>query len=261
MKSSVMISVLRIFLGILSAIFLALSAALFFSTVWLFSAYSHYEDIRNAKFALIPTTAIFGLAVILLVVGLTAAFTCCCCYNNKCLPSTLAIFLFLLLGLELTACVLAYKYKSALESEVKRELVDAFQHYSNVSDLYDEINFVQTKLKCCGIYNYSDWSETPWYKAIKEADPSSDRVVPSSCCVKAYECSGSLEEPTTYYHKGCFTRFKNVFSNNLIYIAEVAVAFFVIQLLGVVFSLILLCQKKEVSHSYRVLNHDMDYTI
>uniref|UniRef100_A0A673MNT9 Tetraspanin 37 n=1 Tax=Sinocyclocheilus rhinocerous TaxID=307959 RepID=A0A673MNT9_9TELE len=51
---------------------------------------------------------------------------------------------------------------------------------------------------CCGVKNYTDWLETPWF------NHSGKYKVPLSCCNKNFHsCNGTLNSPQLLYNEGC----------------------------------------------------------
>jgi len=56
--------------------------------------------------------------------------------------------------------------------------------------------FFLLQLRCCGVYNYTDWLETPWFNHSKKYE------VPLSCCNKKFhDCNGTLDSPLLLYNE------------------------------------------------------------
>ncbi len=52
------------------------------------------------------------------------------------------------------------------------------------------------QLRCCGVKNYTDWLETPWF------NHSGKYEVPLSCCNKNFpSCNGTLDSPQLLYNE------------------------------------------------------------
>uniref|UniRef100_A0A673MUC2 Tetraspanin 37 n=1 Tax=Sinocyclocheilus rhinocerous TaxID=307959 RepID=A0A673MUC2_9TELE len=78
-------------------------------------------------------------------------------------------------------------------------LKDVFQNYSGNSqdpDTKKSPGFLC--VFCCGVKNYTDWLETPWF------NHSGKYKVPLSCCNKNFHsCNGTLNSPQLLYNEGC----------------------------------------------------------
>lgn len=52
------------------------------------------------------------------------------------------------------------------------------------------------QLQCCGVMNYTDWLQTPWF------NHSGKYEVPQSCCNKTFHsCNGTLDAPMSLYNE------------------------------------------------------------
>ncbi|XP_029900178.1 tetraspanin 37 isoform X1 [Myripristis murdjan] len=112
------------------------------------------------------------------------------------------LFVFLLvvvLCLESTATALAFFHTRKLHSEVA-PLRGVFQRYTASSQDPESraVDAAQEELQCCGVRDYRDWLETPWFNR------SGGLGVPHSCCNSTfYFCNGTLAQPWKLYGQGC----------------------------------------------------------
>ncbi|XP_029900180.1 tetraspanin 37 isoform X2 [Myripristis murdjan] len=86
-----------------------------------------------------------------------------------------------------------------LHSEVA-PLRGVFQRYTASSQDPESraVDAAQEELQCCGVRDYRDWLETPWFNR------SGGLGVPHSCCNSTfYFCNGTLAQPWKLYGQGC----------------------------------------------------------
>uniref|UniRef100_A0A3P8SBB6 Tetraspanin n=1 Tax=Amphiprion percula TaxID=161767 RepID=A0A3P8SBB6_AMPPE len=85
------------------------------------------------------------------------------------------------------------------------------------------------KLHCCGVKNYTDWSETAYFK---------DNGIPASCCKPSANCSPeNLKDMDKagkeVYRTGCFALVTTVMEGNLGIIAGISFGIAFFQLIGI----------------------------
>ncbi|XP_067309338.1 tetraspanin 37 [Pseudorasbora parva] len=125
-----------------------------------------------------------------------------CLMSNKkpsCLHGLFVYFLIMVFCVVATTAALAYSHKRKLDVDLA-PLKDVFQNYSGNSQDPDtkQVNALQNELQCCGVNNYTDWLETPWF------NHSSKTEVPLSCCNKTFHyCNGTLDFPLLINNEGC----------------------------------------------------------
>lgn len=80
---------------------------------------------------------------------------------------------------------------NALQREVFAQKYLGFLYLAK-SDWYTFL----LQLQCCGVKNYTDWLETPWF------NHSGKYEVPLSCCNKNFHsCNGTLDSPQLLYNE------------------------------------------------------------
>ncbi|KAF0044044.1 hypothetical protein F2P81_003202 [Scophthalmus maximus] len=86
-----------------------------------------------------------------------------------------------------------------LDSELS-SLSGVFQNYAGDSHdpISQAVDATQEELQCCGVHDYRDWLETPWFNG------TGGLFVPHSCCNSTFpSCNGTVERPWQLYSQGC----------------------------------------------------------
>lgn len=231
----------KICLSVIGFIFWGAAAALIFLGAWVYHTYKHFSELTTASLTLVPAGIIIIVGVFLFILGCVGCVAAC--KENKCLLAVFFALLLIVLTAEVTAGVVGYVFRTDLKKTVKDGLEAALGKYDNTSSVEkDQIDYLQSELKCCGIMNASDWQNArPWDK----------KTVPDSCCkvTNITQCDHSLKaDNKDIYKDGCLDKLEKKFERNLVYIAGVAITFAVIQLLGMICSCILLCRSQEVRY-------------
>ncbi|KAM4625181.1 tetraspanin 37 [Polymixia lowei] len=108
-------------------------------------------------------------------------------------------FLVMVLCLECTASTLAYYHSGKVHSELA-PFRGVFERYTGSSQEPNSraVDATQEELQCCGIHDYRDWLNTPWF------NQSGGLTVPHSCCNSTFSsCNGTLDQPWQLYPQGC----------------------------------------------------------
>jgi len=229
----------KAFLGILSLVFWGVAAGLMFMGAWMFKEYQHYDEIAEAKYTLISATIIMASGVFLFllgIIGCVGAFK-----EQKCLLALFfSVMLLIFVGL-VAGSALAYVYRDQVDSRVMDGITEGLDKYGskNHSVITDEVDFMQSKLQCCGLHNYTDWLNTTWY----HGQTNKTVAYPNSCCVDG-KCDFA-NNSTVLYQKGCYDKLRDQFLGHLGIIAGVGTAVAIIQILGMVCSCVLICRRKS----------------
>lgn len=145
-----------------------------------------------------------------------------------------------------TSGSLGYAFRKDVSNAVESGLDKAINAYHPNSTQKDQLDYLQTNLKCCGVNNASDWINA------KNWAPTANKSVPKSCCVSGINCTLAqrkmYNDPKYIYQQGCYEKLEHIFMYNLGYIAGIAVGLAVIMCLGMICSCILFCRSKEVRY-------------
>ncbi|XP_041366724.1 tetraspanin-36-like [Gigantopelta aegis] len=233
----------KIFLLVVSLLFWAAAVGLCFVGSWVYSTYSHFEELTDASLTLLPASIMIAVGIFMFIIGLLGCVAAC--KENKCLLATFfSLILIVFLG-EVIGGVMGYVYRDDVRQTVSDDLWGAVNRY-NESTYQHQVDYVQEQLHCCGVNNASDWLDS---KVWSGGHPNS---VPKSCCINQTNltiCDNQLNSTNhDIYTEGCLDSLKDKFLKNLIYIASVSISFAVIQILGLLSVCVLLCRSREVRY-------------
>ncbi|XP_018022470.1 tetraspanin-5 isoform X1 [Hyalella azteca] len=196
-------------------------------------------------------------AFVLIVTGLitfTIGFTGCvgALRENTCLLACYAIFLAILLLLEMTAGILGFIFKDWIKAQATNGFQAFIVHYRDDPDQQNLIDWIQEKwLECCGIEGPNDWDRNVYFNCSSEAVGSREACgVPFSCCklkpqeiIKNKQCGYDVrkqdypqERSQIIQQRGCLVAGEEWLEGNLIFVAGVAVAVAFMQILGICFA-------------------------
>lgn len=178
----------------------------------------------------IAVNILIAVGAIIMVLG----FLGCCgaVKESRCMLLLFFIGLLLILLLQVTAGILGASFKSEYSRILNETLHNNAKLLSEVSDEAKEFQMTMTSLqaefKCCGlIQGPEDWGNN--FENAKE-----------SC-----NCTGShCKKFHVYsvYPQSCLNLIKDAFEKNIIIVIGIAFGLAVIEVLGLVFSMVLYCQ-------------------
>lgn len=178
-----------------------------------------------------------GSAIILMVVGgviLIVAFFGCCgaCTENACMMYTFGSLVALILIVEIGCTVTIFMFKDDVWTAVNGQLIEGLVKYGNEDNkgMTDSWDKLQSEMKCCGVKDYTDWSQVDTF--------NNSSSVPDSCCTAeniGEDCgNGQLNDATQIYTAGCLTKLGTVIKDNLIIVGIAGAGIVVLQLIGVI---------------------------
>jgi len=170
------------------------------------------------------------------IIAFISFFGCCGAWKeNKCLLSFFFILLFILLGLEIAAAVLGYKNKSKIESDMQKDVEKAMDEYPDKNK--KALDDLQKELKCCGATGFMNWV-------------AKLKTIPSSCkCEDTSKDVCADFKLVKYYKRGCVDAFKEFLNDKMVIISALAITLLVIQILGMVLSMCLICKIHKGSYA------------
>lgn len=179
----------------------------------------------------------FSPATLLIVVGIfifIIAFMGCCgaIRESTCMVLVFAVLLSFVLVLELAAAIAAYSLQDGIKDLLAEKINLTMHQYGKNQEATFAINFMQSRLHCCGYNNSMDWVNV----SLNETNMD----VPDSCCAYiideiaefAGRCHGR-------YQDGCISRLSIIVYRSALYIGTGAVAIALIQLTGIMFACML----------------------
>ncbi|XP_076750053.1 uncharacterized protein LOC143422947 [Xylocopa sonorina] len=194
--------------------------------------YAVYED-----FSHFLDPSYFSPATLLIVVGILIfliAFMGCCgaLRESTCMVLIFAVSLSIVLILELAAAISAYALQDRIKDLLAEKINATMHQYDRFAESRDAINFLQSRLHCCGYKGYEDWNKI-W----------GNNTIPDSCFVnvdESYRCTFSTYNSVCMFYKtGCIENLSIVVYRSALYIGTGAVAIALIQLTGIMFACML----------------------
>ncbi|KAG6442161.1 CD63 antigen [Manduca sexta] len=183
-----------------------------------------------------PATFVIVIGVIMLFVSL---FGCIgALKESTCLVNIFAVILSIVFVLEIAASIAAYALRGQVTTMLDTNLRDTMPKYYRNPEVQDAFDFIQSRLNCCGVDSYLDWSDVfppTGVNGISVANIS----VPNSCCAESrFEIvdNTQIDECVKLYANGCLPRvFYLVYqSAGLLGAGAMTIAF--IQIIGIIFS-------------------------
>ncbi|XP_030622465.1 tetraspanin-3b isoform X3 [Chanos chanos] len=151
-----------------------------------------------------------------------------------------SVVLLLVFVTEVVVVVLGYIYRAKVEAEVNHSIQKVYNKYNgtNMDAPSRAIDYVQRQLHCCGIHNFSDWMNTPWFTE------SRNNSVPVSCCKYTISnCTGTLARTGDLYPEGCEALVVKKLKDIMLYVILAALTFAAIQMLGLLCASVVLCRR------------------
>jgi len=180
---------------------------------------------------LLGTNLYSGSAYVLVITGLLVVFISCLgCIGSvkevRCMLVIYFISLFLIFVTMLIGGILGYVFREKIEKTIRLGMdrsLNEYGSYKPVTVAWDE---TQSRLKCCGVYEYRDWK---------------DRI-PDSCCkttaagtpIKCQEIE--VKNEFTIYTRGCLNVTMEFVKAHAVIIGTSGVVVSCFVLLGMIFS-------------------------
>jgi len=194
------------------------------------------EDLSTMSEYFTLGNLMIAVGVIILIV---AFFGCCgAIKENQCMLTVFFTFLMLIFILELAGGIYGFVNRDEIESQLEKDFKDAIQNKYNQTDnsaIDKAIDKFQESFECCGYNDWLDWRTSKYFDDYK--------TIPRSCCKDKSNCQAN--QPGDFVTKGCFPEVIEWFKGNTYKAAACGVAFAAIQILGLIFSMCLICALKR----------------
>lgn len=199
------------------------------------------EDLSSISEYITLGNILIAVGVIILIV---AFFGCCgAIMENQTMLTIFFSLLLLIFILELAGGIYGFVNRDEIENQLEKDFNDAIQKkYFDSGDnsfVKKTIDKFQTDFKCCGFNGFEDWQQSTYY--------ANKSTIPKSCCKDQSDqspCPAS-RDPKDFNQKGCFVEVMDFFKENAYAAAACGIAFAVLQVLGLVFSMCLICALKR----------------
>lgn len=227
----------KCFLTILSLVFFAVAVGIIVIGAWTYNEYGTYDSHLSSHLVVLPAVILIVVGIVVFLLGIVGCVGAC--KEQKCLLVVFFSFMLVIFVGLVSGSILAYVYRGKIDDSLEKGISDCMEKYGNdSSSCTRDIDYFQKEFKCCGSANYSDWLNEPWYTQHNKTMP-----YPESCCV--HQTCQYVKNDTMLYTQGCHEKVVDGFKENLGIIAGVGAAFVVIQLVGMLFSCVLLCKKRS----------------
>ncbi|XP_044061010.1 tetraspanin-7 [Siniperca chuatsi] len=185
------------------------------------------EESTNAPYVLIGTGAT------IVIFGLFGCFATC--RGSPWMLKLYAMFLTLVFLAELVAGVSGFIFRHEIKAKLGVAYKNAVKSYNSTdssSSSSNAVDAIQRTLHCCGVTNYTDWSETAYFK---------QNGIPVSCCKVNTNCTPETLKDLSkaakeVYAMGCFASVTNTMEANLGIIAGISFGIAFFQLIGIFLS-------------------------
>lgn len=189
-------------------------------------------------------------AYILIVAGLiilcvTVIGCCGISRGNHCLVSSYSVLLSIIILAEAIAGSMAYLYRTQVKAELSENLEEQFNKlYGINNDTTFAVDHLQLGLKCCGVHDFDDWTNSEWYKLPERKN----NKVPDSCCISPSLNCGVRDGPSNIRYTGCIDRVDKIAGDHLIIVGAVAIGVCLVQLVGAFMACLLYCRLRDLTH-------------
>ncbi|XP_048725036.1 CD63 antigen-like [Caretta caretta] len=148
--------------------------------------------------------------------------------------------------IEIIVGISAYAYRAKLHDNLLRSFLKTLDKYNRESQVTKGIDHLQENFQCCGAQNYTDWFNTTF--------GSLSSAVPNSCCkMVTKSCGMNLSNDTANINQqGCIQKLKKWAEEHIALIGGVCISVGFAQLLGILFSYMLL---RLLNEDYVNLDH------
>lgn len=181
----------------------------------------------------------FSPATILIFVGffifVIAFFGCCgALKESTCMVLVFAVSLSLVLVIELGAAIAAYSLQGGIKDLLAERINSTMHEYESNSEAAASLDFLQTRLGCCGYNSYEDWHGV--LTGVHD-----ELGFPTSCCTRnpAFDRKEEANRCTAYYTGGCISRLSTVVQRSAFFIGAGATLIAFIQMSGIMFACML----------------------
>lgn len=219
--------------------------------VWAWSEKDIFNNIgRVANVALDPAFVLICIGTVTFIIGFTGCVGAL--RENTCLLAAYAIFLSILLLLEMTAGILGFVFKDWIKSQATAGFQTFIIHYREDPDQQNLIDWIQEDwLQCCGIEGPKDWDRNNYFNCSSRDIGSREACgVPFSCCkrksnevIKNKQCGYDVRRPSFNFdvakiinEKGCLQSAEEWIERNMITLTTCAIFILFAQILGICFA-------------------------
>ncbi|XP_032624456.1 tetraspanin-4-like [Chelonoidis abingdonii] len=140
---------------------------------------------------------------------------------------------------ELSGGLAFYACRGQFDRYAQEDLKSGLRRYGAPGEpaLTQAWDTVQTEFRCCGVQNYTDWFEV-----------HNGTGVPESCCLEHGAACSGLD--AAWWKEPCYEKVKSWVGENIWAMGIFAACIAVIQVLGLISSMLMYCQVLKVEKYY-----------
>lgn len=175
-----------------------------------------------------PSSLLVAIGVIIFFVSL---FGCIgAVKESTCLVNIYAVFLSLILILEISAAIAAYSMRNNMFTYIEKNMNESITDYPNNPQIMEQWDILQYNFECCGVRQPEDWDFMKNYTQPINVDTIPVKIWegPKTCCVEK-ECNN-------IYSDGCLGRLHYIVSECAYLVGTGAICVAIVQFLGIVFA-------------------------
>ncbi|CAK6964692.1 tetraspanin-7 [Scomber scombrus] len=226
LQTKPVITCLKTFLISYSLIFWITGMFLLAVGVWGKVSLEAYLSLASEKSTNAPYVLI-GTGATIVIFGLFGCFATC--RGSPWMLKLYAMFLTVVFLAELVAGVSGFIFRHEIKATLGTAYKVALQTYNTTGSSSAAVDTIQRTLHCCGMKNYTDWENTPYFK---------EKGIPTSCCKDSTKCSPETlrdldKAKNEVYTTGCFALVTTVMEANLGIIAGISFGIAFFQLIGI----------------------------
>lgn len=230
----------------LSLVFWAAGAALAYVGAYVIKSYDTFDSFIQDKYTLVPAAIIIGVSVVMFIFGLVGC--CATLRESKVGLSFFFLIIMVIFAAEVAALVFSFIYKNKINGSLEASMNVTFSKYDGEGAETKAVDLLQTQLQCCGVRNYTSWSNTTWFS-------SHNSTVPLSCCKNstASQCTGRLDQPDLLNTEGCELKLNRLLQDVLSYAMLVILGFAIIKFFGMLSVCVITCKTGSRRSGYQPL--------
>ncbi|KAJ6654388.1 hypothetical protein lerEdw1_006981 [Lerista edwardsae] len=222
--------------------------------VWLAVTQGRFATLSFSFPSLSAAGLFMATGAIIMVVGFLGCLGAAT--EHRCLLLTFFLVLSTLFLLELVGLLVFVTCRDKFDSYAQSNLKEGLKLYKTEGNLRltNAWDHVQNEFRCCGVQNYTDWFEV-----------HNGTWVPESCCLeRSSTCkadsttwwkevrSGTVDHVafTFRFLQPCYEKVKRWLGENISAMGIFAACIIVVQVLGIVFSMLMYCQVRRAEKYY-----------
>ncbi|XP_020648317.3 tetraspanin-4 [Pogona vitticeps] len=206
--------------------------------VWLAVSQGRFATLSFSFPSLSAAGLFMATGAIIMVVGFLGCLGAAT--EHRCLLLTFFLVLSTLFLLELVGLLVFVTCRDKFDRYAQSNLKEGLKLYNTEDNLglTRAWDLVQNEFRCCGVRNYTDWFEvrgnTTW--------------VPESCCLERSDTC--QENSASWWKEPCYEKVKQWLGDNISAMGIFAACIIVVQVLGIVFSMLMYCQVRRAEKYY-----------